>query len=196
MEPGVAILIKRADISLAHAVEDRDFSFLVEAFHEPAFDMPAAQWPGTSVPAYRKDYRLAHPESEPAGEGSDVVFLAWDDHVPIGRAMISRNWNNYALVDDIAVDTAYRGSGVGRLLMDACVAWGRNEGLAGIMLETQNNNIAACRFYERYGFELGGVDRLLYRGLDPQSREVALLWYLRFDRDFRQGAASDAAKRS
>jgi len=180
MEQGMTILIIRAYVALAHIIEDRDFSFFVEAFHEPIFGRPVAQWPRTPVPAYRKDYR-AHAESESAGDASDALFLAWGDQMPVGRAMISRNWNNYALVDDIAVDAGWRGAGVGRLLMDACVAWSRDEGLAGIMLETQNNNIAACRFYERYGFELGGIDRLLYRGLDPQSREIALLWYLRFD---------------
>lgn len=35
------------------------------------------------------------------------------------------------------------------------------------MLETQNNNMAACRYYHRYGFELGGIDHLIYRGLAP-----------------------------
>ncbi|MBN9222400.1 MAG: GNAT family N-acetyltransferase [Mesorhizobium sp.] len=181
----MTILIKRADAALANTVEDRDFSFVVEAFHEPTFGQPVAQWPSTVVPAYRKDYRATNPESE---NESEALFLALDDQVPIGRAMISRNWNNYGLIDDIAVDAAYRGAGVGRLLMDACVKWSRTEGLTGITLETQNNNIAACRFYERYGFELGGIDRLLYRGLDPRGQEIALFWYLRF-----QGRMPDTA---
>lgn len=178
----MTILIERRDVALAATVEDRDFSFLVEAFYEPAFDKPVAQWLGAPVAAYRKDYLTAHSETEAPSAASDALFFAMDDQDAVGRAMISRNWNNYGLVDDIAVDAAYRGVGAGRLLMDACVEWSRSEGLAGIMLETQNNNIAACRFYERYGFELGGIDRLLYRGLDPRGREIALLWYLRFDR--------------
>jgi streptothricin acetyltransferase len=48
------------------------------------------------------------------------------------------------------------------------------------MLETQNINVAACLFYQRCGFTLGGFDRYLYRGLDPSTEEVALYWYLLF----------------
>ena len=49
------------------------------------------------------------------------------------------------------------------------------------MLETQNINVAACLFYARCGFVLGGYDRFLYRGLTPETDEIALYWYLIFD---------------
>ena len=53
--------------------------------------------------------------------------------------------------------------------------------LPGIMLETQNNNLGACRLYERCGYVLGGIDHLRYRGIDPRTQEVALFWYRFFD---------------
>jgi streptothricin acetyltransferase len=48
------------------------------------------------------------------------------------------------------------------------------------MLETQNNNVAACRLYESGGFQLAGFDRCLYKGLHPDTDEIALYWYLVF----------------
>jgi streptothricin acetyltransferase len=60
------------------------------------------------------------------------------------------------------------------------VAWARDRQLAGVMLETQNNNVAACRLYESCGFQLGGFDRCLYQGLHPGTHEIALYWYLLF----------------
>jgi streptothricin acetyltransferase len=60
------------------------------------------------------------------------------------------------------------------------VAWARGRGLTGIMLETQNINVAACRLYERCGFVLGGFDACLYRGVMLGTREIALFWYLLF----------------
>jgi len=52
------------------------------------------------------------------------------------------------------------------------------------MLETQHNNVAACRLYARHGFRLGGVDLDLYRGLPhPGRHEIALFWYWHADRD-------------
>jgi len=49
--------------------------------------------------------------------------------------------------------------------------------MPGIMLETQNNNVKACRFYESCGFVIGGVDFHVYKGIDPDSREAAVYWY-------------------
>jgi ribosomal protein S18 acetylase RimI-like enzyme len=58
------------------------------------------------------------------------------------------------------------------------IDWAKTKLLAGIMLETQNNNVAACRFYERCGFKLGGFDRYLYKGISKNTEEIALYWYL------------------
>ena len=48
------------------------------------------------------------------------------------------------------------------------------------MLETQDNNVPACRLYERCGFQLRGFDTHLYKGHDPATGEIALYWYLTF----------------
>jgi len=64
--------------------------------------------------------------------------------------------------------------------MARAVAWAETKQLPGIMLETQNNNVAACRFYERCGFKLGGFDRYLYKGITQSTEEIALYWYLFF----------------
>jgi streptothricin acetyltransferase len=55
-----------------------------------------------------------------------------------------------------------------------------SQGLPGVRLETQSNNVAACRFYERQGFVLKGFDADLYRGEMPGTREIALFWYFWF----------------
>ena len=52
--------------------------------------------------------------------------------------------------------------------------------MPGIMLETQNNNVAACKFYEKCGFVIGGFDFLIYKGLDMKNDEVAMYWYFHF----------------
>ncbi|TKI00778.1 GNAT family N-acetyltransferase, partial [Bacillus cereus] len=43
-----------------------------------------------------------------------------------------------------------------------------------------NNNVAACKFYEKCGFVIGGCDFLVYKGLDKTSDEVAIYWYIHF----------------
>ena len=64
--------------------------------------------------------------------------------------------------------------------------WSRKKNLPGMMLETQNNNLGACRLYERCGYVMGGIDQLRYRGIDPQTREVAIFWYRLFKTELEQ----------
>jgi streptothricin acetyltransferase len=97
-----------------------------------------------------------------------------------GQIRVFKNWNAYAYIDDIAVEPGYRGQGVGRALMERAIAWAKSKGFPGMMLETQNNNVAGCRLYERCGFELCGFDTHLYKAVDPGTDEVALYWYLMF----------------
>jgi len=63
--------------------------------------------------------------------------------------------------------------------MDEAVRWTTEIGLSTIRLETQNTNVPACRFYERYGFKLGGYDQYLYDAIEKQEKkEIALFYYL------------------
>ena len=74
---------------------------------------------------------------------------------------------------DIRVDPAFRGKGIG----SACWSerrWARQRGCKLLKIETQNNNVQACRFYAKQGCELGGILRHAYKDY-PQ--EVELLWY-------------------
>jgi ribosomal protein S18 acetylase RimI-like enzyme len=134
-----------------------------------------------SVPPYQKRYLaeeldyttyLNHPDK--------AIFFAYADGQLTGQIIVRKNWNHYGYVEDIAVDASFRREGVGRALLQHAVAWARDRQLAGVMLETQNNNGAACRLYESCGFQLAGFDRCLYKGLHPDTDEVALYWYLLF----------------
>ncbi|MEL4377801.1 GNAT family N-acetyltransferase [Brucella cytisi] len=164
-----------ADLSLlAHY----DFSFevrdeIVDPF-EKMDSVPLRQ-------PYRKDYGFDETDLTEylIGPGKQL-FVAVLNDIPIGYLAISEGWNKYAVVEDVAVAAGNRQGGVGRLLMDAAVHWARDTGLAGVRLETQSTNISACRFYSNYGFSLGGYDRFLYLGLYPETREIALFWYLHF----------------
>jgi ribosomal protein S18 acetylase RimI-like enzyme len=54
----------------------------------------------------------------------------------------------------VNVDRVWRGQGIGRRLMDACLDQIRSLQMSGIHLHTTNRNEAACRLYEALGFRL------------------------------------------
>lgn len=122
----------------------------------------------------KKNYRsyISNPDK--------IIYFAYADGQLAGQIDINKHWNGYAWIDDFAVDTRFRRRGIGRAMMRKAVNWAKAKYLPGIMLESQNNNVPACRFYENFGFKLRGFDTNLYKGLIPNTDEIALYWYLIF----------------
>ncbi len=110
-----------------------------------------------------------------------AVLLAYVGGRIAGQIILRKNWNTYAYLEDIAVDKEFRKSGIGKRLMLQAKRWAHTRNLAGIMLETQNNNVNACLFYERCGFQLRGFDTHLYKGIKNDTDEIALFWYFTFE---------------
>jgi GNAT superfamily N-acetyltransferase len=79
-----------------------------------------------------------------------------------------------AVLWDIRVAPEMRGQGVGGALFRAVVDWAVKRGCALLVIETQNTNVDACRFYVRNGCYLGSIRRGAYAELPD---EVQLLWY-------------------
>ena len=110
-----------------------------------------------------------------------TIFLAKVEGQVAGQVILRKNWNAYAYIEDLAVDIQFRRQGIGQQLISQAEQWARVHHLKGIMLETQNNNVGACRFYEQCDFRLGGFDQYLYQGQNPATDEIALYWYLLFE---------------
>lgn len=111
-----------------------------------------------------------------------AAFVARIDGRVVGRLLMSRTWNGYAYIEDIAIDRDVRRRGAGSALMRQALAWAREHGYPGVMLETQDTNVLACRLYLRHGFVLGGCDRFHYANeSEPElAQETALFWYHKF----------------
>jgi ribosomal protein S18 acetylase RimI-like enzyme len=95
----------------------------------------------------------------------------------VGMVDVKREaWREAGFVWNIAVDRAYRSQGLGWKLMQRVIKWGRREKLRAIILETQTNNWSACHFYQRFGFQLTGIDDHYYTNNDIANKEVAIFW--------------------
>lgn len=159
-----------------------DFSFTIERVAMGPFDGPGITHTEPVQPPRAKQYEFDADELGGYLNARDRALFVVEtkSSQAVGYLAISHAWNRFASIDDIAIDAAHRRLGAARKLMDAAIAWARGEGLAGVRLETQSNNVGACLFYQRYGFVLGGYDRYVYSALDEVRDEVALFWYLRF----------------
>jgi GNAT superfamily N-acetyltransferase len=86
--------------------------------------------------------------------------------------------SDLAVLWDIRVAPARRRHGVGFSLFKAAEAWAVARDCRQLKAETQNVNVAACRFYARHGCVL----RAAHPGIYPERPdEVQLLWYKDLD---------------
>ncbi len=113
-----------------------------------------------------------------------VMLCAFDGERRAGGAVVAvhtpgmwflRGRTDTSALWDIRVDHDYRRRGIGRALIEAAAAWSLARGLARMKIETQNTNVAACRFYHAMGARLGGIERYAYTNVPD---EVELDWYL------------------
>jgi ribosomal-protein-alanine N-acetyltransferase len=81
-------------------------------------------------------------------------------------------------INNIALRPDLRGTGLGHVLLRACLEVGLAEGCAEASLEVRPSNLVARRLYERYGFrEIGRRS-----GYYQDTREDAVLMAARLDR--------------
>jgi ribosomal protein S18 acetylase RimI-like enzyme len=94
-------------------------------------------------------------------------------------------WNNSLYIWNLMVDLDYRGHGLGRRLWHRARDFAKQIEVRAILLETQNTNVAACRFYARMGCQLVGLNEQAYANNAPQDgtndksasrAEIALFW--------------------
>ncbi len=83
---------------------------------------------------------LARDGSEIVGTAAVVVYVT-----PISVK---------ARIEDVVVDQAARGRGVGEALVKGCIEVARNRGAAIVELQSARSREAANRLYPRLGFEL------------------------------------------
>jgi len=137
-----------------------------------------------SIPIRTKRYKTEEMDYQDyLNDPERTIFLAYIDNQFSGQIILSKNWNGFAYIDDIAVDVKFRRQGVGTALIEKAKQWARGIGFPGIMLETQDVNVGACKLYENCGFKLKGFDSYLYKAIEGVQDEVALYWYYFFDDD-------------
>jgi streptothricin acetyltransferase len=137
------------------------------------------------VPPFRStDYGLSENDLKEirawlhAGNGLHLVAEDAQAHRLVALLDVEgERWHNAARLWNIHIDRAYRRHGLGRELVNRTLAWAREQGLRGLVLETQTNNLPACRFYQSLGFKLCGLDDHFYSNDDIRVNEVALFWW-------------------
>ncbi len=182
MVEAITVLPEYGKVPIAFRVESR---FRIEPILRGIGGLALVEEP---VVPYVKDYDAVKGEGpEHWPKRWDIsrwgVLSAFDGGRRVGGAVMA--WktaglnmlagrDDLAVLWDLRVHPDLRGQGVGRQLFSHALAWARERQCRQVMVETQNVNVPACRFYARQGCELGAINRYAY-GDAPD--EIQLLWY-------------------
>lgn len=88
-----------------------------------------------------------------------------------GKKLIGMGWifprqtmlRKQAVVEDMIVDSAYRGRGLGREILHDLVSWAKEKNVEVIELTSNPKRIAANELYKKYGFQLHPTNHYLYQ---------------------------------
>lgn len=80
------------------------------------------------------------------------IFLAVEDKNVMGTAGLSKKEGSEYELIKMAVDTAYRGKGIGKLLLRHCLDVARKSGAEKISLFSSSHLQTALKMYEQFGF--------------------------------------------
>ena len=141
----------------------------------------------TVVRPYVKDYDAVsdRPTDWPGRFDTSrwVLFLATDGGRRVGGAAVAARTagldmlegrDDLAVLWDIRVVLSHRRRGVGQLLFNAAETWALAHGCRELKVETQNVNVAACRFYAAQGCQLRVIRPNAYADCPGEAQ---LLWY-------------------
>ena len=94
------------------------------------------------------DFQASSPDGREAG------WIAEVDGVRAGCVLCCHRDDDTAQLRILLVEPWARGLGLGRRLVDECMAFARRAGYASIVLWTNDVLVAARRIYEAVGFQL------------------------------------------
>ena len=107
----------------------------------------------------------------------ESIFVgAYDGETCVGVAILQQAFLKYMYLYDLKVDAGCRGKGIGAMLIETCKEIAVGQGYRGLYTQGQDNNLGACRFYLKMGFEIGGLDTRVYRGT-LQEHKKDILFY-------------------
>ena len=194
LQTGAQVEVRAVNMSDAPALHALDYSFETDRIYTLHVQSNLEQGDGQLLPAGQpafafelretlvdlplyKDYRayqltLEAVEDRLASAQGGYVALA-DGQVAGVILLNIEEWRGVARIEDIIVGRLFRRYGIGTLLLNCAADWARNHGCHAILLETQNINYPAIRFYLRNGLEVWGISQHFYPP-GPEEHEVAI----------------------
>jgi len=119
-----------------------------------------------SMPWKREDFEDLLIRTE-----ANYLVILLDDYL-IGTAGYTYNgFEGY--INNVAIDSLYRGKGYSKVLMQALIDDGIKKGVTEFTLEVRTSNLPANRLYESLGFVNEGIRKNFY---EKPTEDANVMW--------------------
>lgn len=130
------------------------------------------------APLERAEWRIFPPKAAytPSALCADrqaALFLAYEDDCYVGCASL-RPYDEWMQLEDIRVDVLYRRHGIATALLETAEQFALHQGAWGIRVEVSDQHPILCRFLEKRGYTIGGMDRLAL-AMTPEERQKPMM---------------------
>ena len=114
-------------------------------------------------------------------------YMAFDGDTPVGAMTVAGTTKGMDMLGeksgacvlwDIRVADAYKHMGIGQRMLDLGKEAAKADGYQIMIIECQNNNVPACRFYWKQGALLSKLDMNAYDSEPEIADEVQFVWHL------------------
>jgi len=106
-----------------------------------------------------------------------ISFGAYDSDELVGYILLSEmSWNKSLWIDYLMVSDAYKGTGIGRKLINKALEIASTN-YRVLVLEVQNENYGAIQFYQKLGFRIEGIEFSRYAEKENEKNVAFIMKY-------------------
>ena len=112
---------------------------------------------------------LSKPEEVILAPGGQI-FYAWYDDQIVGTVSLMKIQDDVFELTKMAVNEAFQGLGIGKLLMEHCLDYAKQQGIKQIIIYSNRRLERAVEMYRKYGFIEIDLGPVLYTRADIKMR--------------------------
>ncbi|MGD1043711.1 MAG: GNAT family N-acetyltransferase [Bacteroidota bacterium] len=106
--------------------------------------------------------QLSDPENEIINKGGFIYYASVDNKI-VGTVTLIKIENSIYELGKMAVTEKYQGTGIGRKLLEHCIAKAKSIGIDKLILYSNTKLVHAIKLYKKYGFVGSVMDKTHYK---------------------------------
>jgi putative acetyltransferase len=120
--------------------------------YQPDFKRLNLEWLDRYNLTEAYDLEILNNPNEKVIDGGGCIFLAMDGEQVVGTAGLAKEQEGIYELIKMAVDIAWRGRGISKILLDYCIEEAKKLKAEKIFLFSNSQLLTALKLYEKYGF--------------------------------------------